>query len=128
MDESRRAAIGTVEEAQAQRNALSKQIGQAKAQKDEAKAQALLDEVAHLKDVVQNGEAARKEAEDRLRNALAVLPNIPLDEVPRGDDEADNQEYFGRNGSPETAARNRPQAELHALPRRSTSRPAKRSA
>ena len=108
MDESRRAAIGTVEEAQAQRNALSKQIGQAKAQKDEAKAQALLEEVAHLKDVVQAGEAARKEAEDRLRNALAVLPNVPLDEVPRGDDEADNQEYFGRNGSPETAARNRP--------------------
>ncbi|MBN9316019.1 MAG: serine--tRNA ligase [Devosia sp.] len=108
MDESRRTAIAAVEEAQAKRNALSKQIGQAKAQKDDAKAQALMDEVAHLKDVVQSGEAARKEAEDKLRQALSVIPNLPLAEVPRGNDESDNVEYFGRNGSPETAAKNRP--------------------
>jgi seryl-tRNA synthetase len=108
LDEQRRTVIASVEDAQAKRNALSKQIGQAKAQKDEAKAQALMDEVAHLKDVVQNGEAARKDAEDKLRNALSIIPNLPLDEVPVGDDESDNVEYFGRNGSPETAAKNRP--------------------
>jgi seryl-tRNA synthetase len=108
LDEQRRTVIASVEDAQAKRNALSKQIGQAKAQKDEAKAQALMDEVAHLKDVVQNGEAARKDAEDKLRNALSIIPNIPLDEVPVGDDESDNVEYFGRNGSPETAAKSRP--------------------
>jgi len=108
MDESRRTAIAAVEEAQAKRNALSKQIGQAKAQKDEARAQALMDEVAHLKDDIQAGEATRKDAEDKLRGALAIIPNIPLDEVPRGADESDNVEYFGRNGSPETAAKNRP--------------------
>jgi seryl-tRNA synthetase len=108
MDDSRRAAIASVEEAQAQRNALSKQIGQAKAQKDEAKAQALMDEVAQLKDAIQAGEAARKTAEDALRNALSVLPNIPLEEVPRGDGEEDNVEYFGPNGSPAIAAKNRP--------------------
>ncbi|WP_423067514.1 serine--tRNA ligase [Devosia sp. CN2-171] len=108
LDDSRRAAIVTVEEAQARRNTLSKQIGQAKAQKDEAKAQALLDEVAHLKDVVQSGEATRKEAEDKLSKALAVVPNLPLDEVPRGADESDNVEYFGRNGTAATAAKDRP--------------------
>src|SRR5262245_40314374 len=37
LDDARRAVIVRVEDAQAQRNALSKQIGQAKAQKDEAK-------------------------------------------------------------------------------------------
>jgi len=108
LDEQRRTVIASVEDAQAKRNALSKQIGQAKAQKDEAKAQALLDEVAHLKDVVQNGEAARKDAEDKLRNALSIIPNLPLEDVPVGEDESDNVEYFGRNGSPETAAKNRP--------------------
>lgn len=108
MDDARRAAIGAVEEAQAKRNALSKQIGQAKAQKDEAKAQALLDEVAHLKDVVQQGEATRKEAEDKLKAALAIIPNLPLDEVPVGADEHDNVEYFGPNGSAATAAKVRP--------------------
>ncbi len=108
LDDQRRLVIASVEEAQAKRNTLSKQIGQAKAQKDEAKAQALMEEVAHLKDVVQNGEAARKDAEDKLRNALSIIPNLPLDDVPVGDDESDNVEYFGRNGSPATAAKVRP--------------------
>ncbi len=108
LDDARRAVIGEVEEAQAKRNTLSKQIGQAKAQKDEAKAQALLEEVAHLKHVVQTGEAKRKEAEDKLRAALAVLPNIPLDEVPVGADEHDNVEYFGPNGTAAAAAKGRP--------------------
>lgn len=108
LDDSRRSAIVAVEDAQARRNALSKQIGQAKAQKDEARAQALMDEVAQLKDAIQSGEAARKEAEDKLRQALLVIPNLPLTEVPRGADENDNVEYFGRNGSPETAAAVRP--------------------
>ena len=67
-----------------------------------------MDEVASLKDLVQNGEAARREAEERLRNALSIIPNLPLDEVPAGEDESDNVEYFGRNGSPETAAKSRP--------------------
>lgn len=108
MDDARRSAIVSVEEAQAKRNALSKQIGQAKAQKDEAKAQALMDEVASLKDAIQAGESARKVAEDRLRTALAVMPNLPLSEVPVGADEHDNVEYFGPNGSPQTAAAVRP--------------------
>jgi seryl-tRNA synthetase len=108
MDESRRTVIVGVEEAQARRNALSKQIGQAKAQKDEAKAQALMDEVSQLKDAIQSGEVARKEAEDKLRLALSVIPNLPLGEVPQGADESDNVEYFGRNGSAATAAKERP--------------------
>ena len=39
---------------------LSKQIGQAKAQKDEAKAAQLMDQVAHLKDAIQQGEDERR--------------------------------------------------------------------
>lgn len=108
MDESRRSAIAAVEDAQARRNAMSKLIGQAKAQKDEGRANELMAEVASLKDAIQSGEAARKDAEEGLRNALLVIPNIPLDDVPRGADEADNKEYFGLNGSPATAAKARP--------------------
>lgn len=108
MDESRRSAIAAVEDAQAKRNAMSKLIGQAKAQRDEARANELMAEVATLKDAIQAGEAARREAEEGLRSALLVIPNLPLDEVPRGADEADNKEYFGLNGSPATAAKARP--------------------
>ncbi len=115
MDDARRAAILAVEEAQAKRNALSKQIGQAKAQKDEARANELMAEVAALKDAIQSGEAVRKEAEDKLDKALAVMPNLPLDEVPRGEDEHANVEYFGPNGSAVTAAKARPPKPVFAF-------------
>ena len=108
IDDARRAVIGRLEEAQASRNALSKQIGQAKAQKDEAKANALMDEVAKLKDAIQSGEGERREVEEKLRNALLVMPNLPKDEVPPGEDESDNVEYFGPNGNAATAAKARP--------------------
>ncbi len=108
MDDRRRAVITRVEEAQAARNAFSKQIGQAKAQKDEAKAAELLAEVAHLKDVIQQGEDERRSAEDTLRNALLVMPNLPKEEVPPGEDESANVEYFGPNGNAATAAAARP--------------------
>jgi seryl-tRNA synthetase len=108
MDDARKAIITKLEEAQAARNAFSKQIGQAKAQKDEAKANELMAQVAHLKDVIQEGEDERRAADETLRNALLVMPNIPKDDVPAGEDEADNVEYFGPNGNAATAAKARP--------------------
>ncbi|MGN6159534.1 MAG: serine--tRNA ligase [Devosia sp.] len=108
LDDARRGAITRLEDAQAARNAFSKQIGQAKAQKDETKAAELMAQVAHLKDVIQAGEDERRQAEEKLRSALLVMPNLPKDEVPRGADEADNVEYFGPNGNAATAAKSRP--------------------
>ncbi len=108
LDEQRRAAIVATEELQAARNAKSKEIGQAKAQKDEARAQALMAEVAALKEKLPQLEAKTREAEQALETVLAQLPNLPADDVPRGADEAANQPYFGPNGSPETAAKQRP--------------------
>ena len=108
MDDARKAIITRLEEAQAARNAFSKQIGQAKAQKDEAKANELMAQVAHLKDVIQAGEDERRTADERVRNALLIMPNLPRDDVPSGEDEADNVEYFGLNGNAATAARVRP--------------------
>ena len=108
LDDARRAVITRLEDAQAARNAFSKQIGQAKAQKDEARAAELMAQVAHLKDVIQSGEDERRRADEKLRNALLVMPNLPKDEVPRGADESDNVEYFGPNGNAATAAKARP--------------------
>ena len=45
LDEQRRATIHKLQEAQARRNAASREIGQAKAAKDDARAKALMDEV-----------------------------------------------------------------------------------
>ncbi|HQZ12722.1 MAG TPA: serine--tRNA ligase, partial [Devosia sp.] len=94
LDDARRAAIQEVEVAQEKRNAASKLIGQAKAQKDEAKAAALMAEVTTLKEQMPALEAARRDAEEALRRVLLEIPNLPAEGVPPGEDEADNVEYF----------------------------------
>src|ERR1700691_5587962 len=58
IDEERRKKILELETAQARRNAASKEIGEAKKNKDEAKAKGLLDEVAALKETMPALEAA----------------------------------------------------------------------
>ena len=92
-DEARRAHILTLEEAQARRNAASKEIGKAKAQKDEATAAKLMAEVAELKTFLTEAEARGKELDKALEDALAVIPNVPLDDVPVGPDEHANVKY-----------------------------------
>jgi seryl-tRNA synthetase len=92
LDERRRAAIVQFEQGQARRNAASKEIGQAKAKKDEARAQALMAEVAQLKDIIPALEKAAKEAEAELDKRLADIPNLPADDVPDGADADANVE------------------------------------
>jgi seryl-tRNA synthetase len=92
LDEQRRATIQKLQEAQARRNTASKEIGQAKASKDEASAKRLMEEVAGLKTAIQDGEAAEKRLDDELRNLLAAIPNVPAAGVPVGPDETANVE------------------------------------
>ncbi|MBR0986633.1 serine--tRNA ligase [Bradyrhizobium liaoningense] len=90
IDETRRAAILASEQAQARRNAASKEIGDAKKAKDEARAAKLMAEVAELKTTMPQLEAAAKAADDELTKELSAIPNIPFDEVPDGVDEHGN--------------------------------------
>ncbi len=92
LDERRRAAISASEQAQARRNAASKEIGQAKAKKDEAAASALMAEVGELKDRLPQLEAEAKQASEALDKELAQIPNVPADDVPEGADEHGNVE------------------------------------
>jgi seryl-tRNA synthetase len=93
IDERRRAAILKSEQAQARRNAASKEIGAAKAKKDEAAAQKLMAEVNELKVTLPALEAEAKAAEEELNKILATIPNLPLAEVPEGRDETGNVEH-----------------------------------
>jgi seryl-tRNA synthetase len=92
LDEQRRAAIAALEAAQARRNAASREIGLAKAQKGEVRAQALMAEVAGLKTAIQAGEEAEKRASAELDSALAQVPNLALDDVPDGTGADENVE------------------------------------
>src|SRR5690348_11331099 len=89
-DKALRELLTRLQTQQARRNEASKLIGQAKAKKDETQAKALLDEVAGLKDAIQKGEAEQRELEKSLRDALAVIPNVPATDVPDGADESAN--------------------------------------
>ena len=93
LDERRRGAIAKVEQAQARRNAASKEIGTAKKNKDEAAAAKLMAEVTELKDAIAALETEEKAASHALEEALAQIPNLPLPEVPDGKDEHDNVEH-----------------------------------
>ena len=90
IDERRRAAILASEQAQARRNSASKEIGDAKKAKDEARAAKLMAEVAELKTTMPQREEAAKTADEELTKELAAIPNLPSDEVPDGADEHGN--------------------------------------
>lgn len=91
IDARLRALIGEVQEIQTRRNDASKQIGAAKAKGDNEAAQALIDEVADLKEKLHKGEEAERALQAELREAMAGIPNIPADDTPEGADEADNE-------------------------------------
>src|SRR6185437_16520911 len=103
IDEKRRAAILASEQAQARRNAASKEIGDAKKAKDEARAANLMAEVASLKTTMPELEAATKAADAELGTALAAVPNLPLDEIPDGTDEHGNVQHHVFGAAPNYA-------------------------
>jgi seryl-tRNA synthetase len=93
LDEARRAAITASEQAQARRNAASKEIGGAKKAGRNDIADALMAEVAELKTKMGELDATAKAADEALQKSLAEIPNLPLDEVPDGLDEHGNVEH-----------------------------------
>ncbi len=91
LDAERRQTITTLQEAQARRNQISKEVGKAKAAKDEAQAQKLIAEIGDLKDTIASGEAREKEISAELDDILAGIPNIPAEDVPVGDESANKE-------------------------------------
>jgi seryl-tRNA synthetase len=90
LDERRRACVAEAQVAQTDRNALSKAVGQAKAARDEERAQTLMAQVAVLKEALPRLEAEATRIDAELAETLAALPNLPAGDVPAGDDETGN--------------------------------------
>ncbi len=89
LDEQRRAALARQQELQAERNAVSKKIGEAKRAKAdstelEAQGMRIREEIAKL-----DAEGPRLDA--LLRDTLGKIPNLLDAAVPEGKDEADNK-------------------------------------
>ncbi|WP_417496151.1 serine--tRNA ligase [Maricaulis sp.] len=92
LDTQRREALGRQQEAETERNALSKLVGRAKASGDEAEFNRLRGEVDRLKTVLEESSEQAKHFDEALNQHLAALPNLPEADVPMGKDESDNQE------------------------------------
>jgi seryl-tRNA synthetase len=104
LDASLRALTTAKQECEAARNAASKEIGKAKAGKDEARAAELMAEVAGLKAKLDEVAAQEAELLKKRDSVLASLPNLPAPETPDGADEHANVEvrrwYKGQGGEP----------------------------
>jgi seryl-tRNA synthetase len=86
LDEARRTAIGEVNELKARRNEASKRIGEIKRSGGDAQEmivamRALGERIAELDEAVRANEA-------RVEEILLSVPNLPLDEVPEGGEDA----------------------------------------
>ena len=99
IDGERRERITAAETAQAERNAASKQIGQAKAAGDDAEFERLRKLVAEKKDEIARLEDEARQHDRHLAEMLQEIPNLPLDDVPDGPDESANVE-LRRWGTP----------------------------
>ncbi len=93
LDDDRRAHVTRLQEAQETRNTASKEIGKAKAAGEDEAAQKAIEQVSKLKSFIQGGEDEQKRLSVAVDNALAELPNRPMEDVPEGTDEDDNVEY-----------------------------------
>ena len=90
LDEARRRIVTRLQEAQARRNAASKEIGKAKGAKDEAKAAALMAEVAALKDELAKGEEEQKKYDQALHDACP-FPQLPRTTCRLADEKANKE-------------------------------------
>jgi len=100
--EGERKTIQTeTQELQARRNALSKQIGQLKAKKEDASA--LMGEVNAQAGELKSLEAKLEDVQQRLNDFLMHVPNVPHASVPAGKDAESNAEVR-RVGEPKPFA------------------------
>ena len=84
LEEKRRQIQTATEQLQSQRNALAKQVGQAKAKKDEAQAAALMREGATLGEKLKQMEAENAAVQKELHEFVSLVPNLLHASVPVG--------------------------------------------
>ena len=92
LDEERRSVITEVETLQAERNAVSKQIGLLMREGKKEEAEAAKEQVAANKDRIAELDQRRGEVEEELTALVAAISNIPDASVPYGKDDSDNPE------------------------------------
>jgi len=89
LDARRRQLLPEVENAQAERKTLSKQIGERKQAGEEAEAEQLMATVQGLKETIESGKEELEKVEAKLDELALTLPNLPDPDAPEGMTEDD---------------------------------------
>jgi seryl-tRNA synthetase len=92
LEEQRKKIQTSTEHYQAQRNSLSKLIGQAKARGDQQQVDNLMAEVAGFGDQLNRLEQDNEPNQARLRDFVSLIPNLPHESVPVGTSSQQNVE------------------------------------
>ena len=87
IDEENRTAIANAQSLQEERNSKSKLIGEYASSGNVDEANKLKEEVSSLKSKLHDLENKQKEIAERLKLELSILPNLPDEDVPIGDEE-----------------------------------------
>ncbi len=90
LDEQRRKLLVEVEEKKAKQNQVSKEIPKMK--KEGKDISSLLDEMRELSDNIKSMDVEVKEIDEELRDLLLCIPNIPHEDVVKGEIDEDNVE------------------------------------
>ena len=98
LDVTRREALGVVNDLKAQRNEVSKRVGELK--REGADAEALILEMREVGVRIGELDVTIREADQEIEALLLGLPNTPFDEVPEGDE--DHNVLLSCHGSPAT--------------------------
>jgi seryl-tRNA synthetase len=100
-DQGRRDAIAESDRLNAERNQLSRQVGELMKQGNAEEALSIRSRVTLLKEQIGRADTLRDKAETEMREMLATFPNIPHESVPVGKDESANVEIRRWGTKPE---------------------------
>ena len=90
LDAQRRSLLTELEQKKAQRNSVSEKIGHLRKAKENA--DHLIAEMKELSDEIKEGDNQLRELEQKIRDILLIIPNIPHSSVPVGKDDSENVE------------------------------------
>lgn len=92
IDEEWRTAITKTNELRSRRNEISKNVARLKKEGKNAEAEVLIEEGKRIGEEIKTLEEKEKELQKKLNDLLLMVPNIPHESVPVGEDESQNVE------------------------------------
>ena len=90
LDHERRSKISESEQAQAEKNSISEQVKQAKIANDTNKFNVLRNNMIETKAEIAQLELEAKAYDEKLKQYLLSIPNLPYTDIPDGETESDN--------------------------------------